>query len=312
MNYPHCGLYFTPEHVQIALQDAEREPFKSAWSFLTNYPYADDPQSPATLIMNGFGYRLGGGIDPGEDAVLTLQSGYSLDPTTYPTAFDALAGAVTLAQAIELVRDHPRWTADSLARWLADYAHLADRLQTLPDDSGIVEHLWLGLLNVVSGIVLENDDRFAVGVEIFQQTIQSDIRPEGHLPRAVEGGDGGSFQRDFFSVMALVGVAEAASHVGIDLWSYESRGISVNTAAAYITYYYYYPDQWRWDDMTEEVARPFYKDNGAFFEMVNRRTRPHDLKLLLDEQRPLFTPALGGLTTLTHGLPAKARRGLFG
>lgn len=312
MNYTHYGLYFTPDHVQSALKDAEREPFKSAWSFLANYPYGDHPDSSATLILNGFGYRLGGGLDPGEEAVLALQSGFGLDPSAYPTPFDALAGAVTLAQAVELVRDHPLWTHDSLTRWLADYAHLADQLQPLPDGSTIVEQLWLGLLNLVSGIVLENDEYFAAGVETFQQAVQHDIRPEGYLPRAVEGEDGGTLQRDFFSVMALVGMAEAAAHVGLDLWSYQSRGISVSTAAAYLTYYYFYPDQWRWDTMTEAVARPLYKNNGAFFEMVNRRARPRDLKLLLEEQRPLFTPSLGGLTTLTHGLPAKERRGLFG
>lgn len=312
MNYSHYGLYFTPEHVQNALKDAEREPFKSAWSLLTNYPYGDQPQSFANLILNGFAYRAGGGTDPGEDAVLTLQSGFGLDATAYPTYFDALLGAVTLAQAVELVRDHARWTGDSLLQWLNTYAQFADQLQALPDDATIVDQLWLGLLNLVSGIVLEHDERFTAGVETFRQTIQNEVRPEGYLPRAVDGADGGSLQRDFFSVMALVGMAESASNVGVDLWSYEWRGISVSTAAAYITYYYYYPDQWRWDTMTEAVARPLYKENGAFFEMVNRRSRPRDLKLLLDEQRPLFTPTLGGLTTLTHGSAAKERRGLFG
>lgn len=139
-----------------------------------------------------------------------------------------------------------------------------------------------------------------------------DRGPEGHLPAAVEGGDEASLQRQFFVVGALVCMAEAATHAGIDLWGYNYRGISVTTAAAYITYYYYYPTQWRWATIAEEPAKALFKDAGSFLEIVYRHARPHDLKLLLEEQRPLFNAALGGLTTLTHAVPVKERRGLFG
>ncbi|MEZ4669100.1 MAG: alginate lyase family protein [Anaerolineae bacterium] len=312
MNYRHFGLYFTSEHVDYCHQHAEQEPFITALSLLNNSSESAVSSSLAALVLGGFRYRFNGDMQSGEQAVLALQSGHSLEVSTYPTYFDALAGAVTLAQSVELVRDHPHWTVDTLNNWLMNYASLTDQLQPLPENAGIVEQLWLGLLNLVSGIVLESDQRFTVGVEAFQHAIQNEIRPEGYLPRAVEISDGYTLHRDLWCVMALVGMAEAASHVGVDLWSYESRGISVSTAAAYITYYYYYPDQWRWDAVTEELAKPLYKEQGAFLEMVNRSTHPRDLKLLLEEQRPFFTPALGGLTTLTHGKAKKERRGLFG
>jgi hypothetical protein len=53
-----------------------------------------------------------------------------------------------------------------------------------------------------------------------------------------------------------------------------------------------------------------YREHGAFLEMVNRRARPRTIQTLLDELRPCFNATGGGLTTLTHALPA--RRGLFG
>jgi hypothetical protein len=104
-------------------------------------------------------------------------------------------------------------------------------------------------------------------------------------------------------------MAEATSHIGIDLWGYSARGVSVVTAASYLLYYYYYPDQWRWDTIAEVEAKYLFEENGAFLEILNRRTRPKDLKLLLDELRPIYNLP-GGQTTLTHGLPA--RKGLFG
>ena len=159
--------------------------------------------------------------------------------------------------------------------------------------------------------MLDANDRFEAGCEVFRHTIEQ-VRPEGYLPAAVEGEDEASFHRQFFVVAALVCMAEAAGHAGVDLWNYNYRGISVITAAAYITYYYYYPTQWRWATIAEEPAKALFKDAGSFLEMVNRHARPHDLKLLLEEQRPLFNSALGGLTTLTHAQAAKERRGLFG
>jgi len=312
-NFQHLGLYFTPHHIQTARQNRDRDVFQAAWQhlddFVVDWGETEGESSITALIVSGFRYRFNEDAAAAEQAVNQLLRGDSLDPAAYPTVFDALANAVALAQAVELLRDHPALTPH-LTAWLTRYAHFADQLQHLPDDATIVEQLWLGLLNLTSGLVLEAEDRFTAGVEAYQHAIQNEIRPEGYLPRATDGRDGGTFHRDFYAVAALVLMAEAASHAQLDLWSYTSRGISVNTAAAYLTYYYYYPDQWRWDEGVDAFAKDLFKSAGGFLELVNHHARPRDLKLLLDENRPFFNPILGGFTTLTHTLPP--RKSLFG
>jgi len=309
-NFQHCGLYFTPNHIQAAHENVNREPIQSAWMFLSTQDLEDSVTNDSQLILHAYRYRLSNNHDSGEQVVQALLSGYGLNLDNYPTYFDALAGGVILAHAAELVRNHPGF-APRFVEWQTHYVNFVDILQQTPEGSHVVDHIWLGFLNLVSGIVLDAGDRFEVGCEVFRNTI-GQIRPEGYLPAAVEGGDEGSLQRQFFVVGALVCMAEAAAHAGVDLWNYNFRGISVATAAAYITYYYYYPTQWRWATLAEEPAKALFKDAGSFLEIVYRHARPHDLKLLLEEQRPLFNAALGGLTTLTHAVPVKERRGLFG
>ncbi len=308
-NFQHCGLYFTPDHIQAAHENVNREPIQSAWMFLSTQDVNDSVMNDSELILHAYRYKLTSNGDSGEQVIRALQSGYGLDLNRYTTYFDALVTGVTLAHAAEMVRDHADF-ASGFAVWQANYANFADQLQHPPEGSSVVDHIWLGFLNLVSGIVLDADDRFEAGCEVFRHTIEQ-VRPEGYLSEAVDGEDEASFHRQFFVVAALVCMAEAATHAHVDLWNYNYRGISVTTAAAYITYYYYYPTQWRWATIAEEPAKALFQDAGSFLEMVYRHARPHDLKLLLEEQRPLFNSALGGLTTLTHAQPAKERRGFF-
>ncbi|MEP6988719.1 MAG: alginate lyase family protein [Chloroflexota bacterium] len=309
-NFQHCGLYFTPDHIQAAHENINREPIQAAWVFLSTQSLNDNVMNDSELILHAYRYKLSSNHDSGDQVVRALQSGYGLDIHAYTNYFDALVTGVTLAHAAELVRDHANFVS-GFAAWQSDYANFVDQLQHTPESSTILDHVWLGFLNLVSGIVLDADDRFDAGCEVFRQTI-AEVRPEGYLVAAVEAEGQDSINRQFFAVAALVCMAEAASHVGVDLWGYNYRGISVITAAAYITYYYYYPTQWHWGAIAEEPAKALFSDHGSFLEMVYHYTRPGDLKLLLNEQRPLFNAALGGLTTLTHAVPAKERRGLFG
>lgn len=302
---PHCGLTFTPEHIQAARKNRDRQPFQSAWAFLES----TRPTDPiAALSLDGFRWRFAQDAAAGEQAVIQLSSGLGLDPADR-SHFDSLATAVALAQAFECLRDHPAFTPDAQSRWRNPYRALLNHLDQPPDQVGLLEYIWLGCVNLVSGIALDAEDRFAAGVDTFRRVIDHEVRPEGYLPNIVAGADGGSLFRELYAVGALVVMAEAASHVGVDLWSYSSRGISVNTAAAYVTYYYYYPDQWRWDEgISEETARPLYQACANLFEIHYRRSRSKELELLLEELRPCFSPYLGGLTTLTHPL---VKRGLF-
>lgn len=309
-NFKHSGLYFTAALVKTARDHQTKAPFAAAWDLL-NTPIAPAaPVNDADLLMQAFRYRVAEDQSSGHRVAQTLMAGYGLDLSIYTTHFDALAALVTITHAAELIRDHTAFVPNHAA-WAAQYTAACDQLQTLPDNAPLVDHIWLGLLNLISGIHLEAEDRFEAGCATFRHTIDQ-IRPEGYLTAAVEGGDPASFQRQFLVVAALTCMAEAASLVGVDLWNYNFRGISVSTAAAYITYYYYYPTQWRWATLAEDPTRSLFKQGGSFLEMVYHHAHPQDLKLLLDEQRPLFNPALGGLTTLTHALPPKERRGLFG
>jgi len=306
--FHHFGLYFTPEHVQIARKEREREPFRAAWEMLHNQ--GAPPDSLAAIQWNGFRFRFDNDPDAGQKAVDDLETGTGLYTSNGSSNLDSLMTNAILANCFELVRDHAAWTPESQTTWLERFAAQVESLNRVEANLGLVEQLWRGLVNVTAGILLEDDARLAAGTEVYRRTIENEIRPEGYLPLAVERNDGGSLYRQILSVGALVLMAEAASHVGIDLWGYNARGISVLTAASYLIYYYYYPDQWRWDTISEDEAKPLFQEHGAFLEMLNRRARPKDLKLLLDDLRPLYSLTAGGLTTLSHGLPT--RRGLFG
>ena len=307
-NFQHFGLYLTSEHVQNARKNREREPFHAAWAYLGEQDV--QPDTLAAIQWNGLRYRFEDDIQAGEQAVIDLQTGIGLDVDGSLSDFDALAAAITLAQGFELVRDHPAWSSETQSAWSGRFAGLGDFLNRQPETITLVERIWIGLLNVAVGIVLEDVARLQAGIDVYRQVVDNEIRPEGYLTLAVEGGDGGSLWRQILAVGGLVLTAEAAEHVGLDLWNFTSRGISVVTAASYLIYYYYYSDQWRWDTLAEADTKQLFKEHGAFLEMVNRHARPKDIKLLLDDLRPFYNLTGGSLTTLSHAL--SARRGLFG
>jgi hypothetical protein len=117
-------------------------------------------------------------------------------------------------------------------------------------------------------------------------------------------------ERSVQAVTALTLMAEAAAHVGVDLWAYQVRGVSVTTAAIYPMYYFYVTDKWQWEAIAPEQVQAIYRAHGGYLEILHHRLRHKDFKPLLDELRPLYDPYAGGLTTLTHGVVVK--RGLFG
>jgi alginate lyase len=311
-NYQHCGLYFSAEQVQRARNNRDREPFKTAWAFFDQANSSGDD-----VLWSALHYRLNNQKIAGEESVTALQNGFGMDAGQ--TRYEQLASTVMLAHTFELVRDHPAF--DRQAVWQARFTQRVDDLvrAVAPDSEAVndltggeslVAVIWLGLLHVAAGVVLGDDAHFEAGAAIYRQIIEHHIRPQGYLPAAVEGADGGSLERQLLAVSGLALTAEAAAQVGIDLWHYASRGISVVTAASYNVYYYYYPDQWPWDTVNADQSKWLYKANSPVFEMVNAWAPLKDVKLLLDELRPLYNPLSGGLTTLTHAFLAK--RGLFG
>lgn len=302
--YTHSGLFFTHEQIQQARKNRGREPIHSAWARLLEQEQTD---TPAAVQWDALRYCFNDDRAAGERALSGL---LGLDWHPAATHFATLSAALTLAHSFEMLRDHPAFAPKAQAAWLAAFAARVADFNGAAGELAFVETLWLGTLNVAAGIVLERDNWLMAGAALYHQTIGAEVRPEGYLPKAVEGNDGGSLMRQVLSVAALVLTAEMAGHVGLDLWGYAARGVSVLTACAYPVFYYYYPDKWRWDTLAQPDAPQVFHQHGGFLEMVNRRAQPKDMKMLLDDLRPVYDAGGGGLTTLSHGLPA--RRGLFG
>ncbi len=302
-SYQHCGLFFMADQIEHAQQNRARPPFDKAWALLAQ----EQADGLAQAQWDGLRWRFQADANAGERAAIELQRGASFEADGF---WQGLRDAITAAQTFEMVRDHPTMSDDGRKLWINQFSASVNNLNQPAYELAHYEQLWLGVLNISAGVVLESDAWFARGVTVYEETIRDAIRPEGYLPLAVDAGDGRGFYRQLLSVGALVLMAEAAGHVGVDLWGYASRGVSVITAAAYLTYYYYYPDKWRWDTGVEADSESLFRTHGGFMEMLNRHAQPKDAKLMLDTLRPLYDPAGGGLTTLTHGVAP--RRGLFG
>jgi hypothetical protein len=288
------SLYCTPDHLKGARKDRERDPLKAAWAALESP--APDPWTAA--MLNAFRWRFAEDANAGAAALSALR--LPIPPE------ERIPALLTQMHIAELLRDlnSPDWSiwAEGLT------AQVAAAQAESPD--AVDERLRLAHLTLVSGIVLERADWFEAGAEQFRGAIRDEVRPAGYLESAVANKDGHTFTRQFMATRALVLMAEAAAISGLDLWAYESRGISVSTAATYLIYYYYYPEKWKWEPLTADTSKPLYQTQGGFLEIIYRRNRHKDMKLMMDELRPVFDLSGGGLTTLSHAIGI--RRGLFG
>ncbi len=222
-----------------------------------------------------------------------------------------LATLFVQAQAFELVRDHPAFSFIERTRWTNLLQDRVNKLSAAPYNKKQVENLWLAVVVMAAAIITEQGDLFEIAAQVLRDVVDNDIRPRGYIVPAVEGGGGGMY-RQVASAAALVLLAEMAQHVGVDLWGYEQRGVSVVTAAIYPMYYYYITDEWGWDEnLSVEDVQAIFAPFAGYLEIIKGRTGLRDLNPLLEDLRPIFTPYAGGLTTLTHGVTLK-RRGLFG
>ncbi|MBI1259073.1 MAG: hypothetical protein GC204_16510 [Chloroflexi bacterium] len=304
----HCGLYFTDEHIAQARREQDTEPYHSAFLYLR-----DREQHGADAAQwNAFRYRFQEDEEAGDRAIAALERWIDEPLTDDTTYIDSIGQTIMLAQTFEMMRDHPTWEAERQENWLNLFTDRVMTLSTSPYNDTQVENLWMAALVLALGIMVEREDVFNEGVLVFKRMVDEGISPRGHIFKAVEGKDGGSLYRQILSNSALVIMAEAASHVGVNLWDYNNRGVSVATAAVYPIYYFYTPERWTWDeDITLDEAQMLFRRYGGYLEILNRQTGFRDLKPLLEDLRPIYDPSGGGLTTLSHGLPLK-KRGLFG
>lgn len=306
----HDGLFFTQEHIASAQQLAAKEPLVSAFARLQK----NDPADAVSPLWQAYHYVFRNDLEAGERALLAIEAQLDSGVVEDMPYLDAVAETLMCGQVYEMIRQHPALSFVRRAGWINRFEERVNTLATSVYKDSYVENLWMAALVVGAGVILEREDIFQIGVEVFQNAVAFDVRPQGFIPRAIEGGGGGAMYRQLASVSALSLIAEVASHVGVDLWGYENRGISVITAAIYPIYYFYTTEKWLWDkELAPEDVQMWFRRFGGYLEFVKRRTNLRDLNPLLEDLRPIFTPLAGGFTTLTHGIALpRPRRGLFG
>lgn len=328
MNVQHAGLIFTAEHIAYAKAHRDERPVSSAWVALLDTEPDDTIEG---YVLAAFRYRFDDDAGMGEFAVdgLKRQSLWlppGEDPVEGWTWLDELRRAFALAQVYELLREHPAF-ADA-ARWQAELREFISALSIAGTDAKdgkteIIERAWLGVVQMAGAIMDENATLFQHGVDAFKQIIDEEIHPEGYFRHAVKvDPETESLANQLRGTQALVLMAEMAMLSGVDLWRYENRGVSVRTATAYPLYYYFYPEQWRWngsefkpsEGVKREDAKRLFLEHASFVEIASQRYEK-PLKaatLVLQELRPVSNPLGGGYVTLTHGAVDKPkRRGLF-
>lgn len=256
-------------------------------------------------LLDAFAWRYADDAAAGANAVAVLQTGFGFTQHTAPLA--EVQELVSAAQMMSLVQDHPAFVPFANEWRSAFHEHVAALLAVEPSQVDLLA--WKNLLAIVAGIVLHDETLFRHGTDGVQAMIHT-IHPEGYIAQSVQSADIATFERVMTIVSALVLSAEAATRAGVALWDYENRGVSIMTTVAYIVYYYYYPEKWKWaTGITAEMAKEAFITHGAFLEIAEQHTSLPGSALILGELRPMFSLADGGATTLSHaGAPIPPRR----
>ena len=295
------GLTHSKAQIQLARDNREREPIKSCLTLLASR--SDDAATNAWFA--GLRYQIDG---DNHDAAKALQRLRQFNLPT-PARDDRVSLQAWLAwlSAAALLADH----ADH-ANLLAEYApDLASTIERLPAPDDALDGLWLGALQLAAGIVLRHESCAQLGAAAYRHAIDNILHPEGFLKGIVDDESRqNTYAAQVSGCCALTLMAEMAQLARLDLWAYDNRGVTPITAATYALYYYFYPERWRWSEgLTSAEAEAAVRAEGAFIEIVNRRSPLNGVDALFDDLRPLFCAYGGGLTTLTHGIdPPKRKR----
>lgn len=326
----HIGLYFGEQAIEVARQKREERPqLDEAWRWLLAQPgdiireekprrEDEEPvilRKPvldgiAAIIEGGFRYRFADDTNAAEQAAAALQAETIPQQETLP----ALMQAVATAQTYELL--HPVM-GDGALPWREDFIAACHELLAAHDEANLQQRLWAMTLRIACGILTEDEAQVEAGATIFRDFIDTQIHPDGYIkPIAKSAESGQTFLRQTSATTALTLAAEAATQAGIDLWAYDNRGITPNTAASYLVFYYFYPQNWKWETgVTEDDTKAAFDQYGAFVEMTSYRAYTLGVEVMLEQIRPFFSPLAGGLTTLSHFYahqpPKNERKGLF-
>lgn len=307
VSYQHCGLFFTPAHITAAQKYAKRAPYQLAWKQLQQPPA--EPLS--ALLWAAFRYRFDKDAAAGKDAAEVLLDDLDLAAGS-STLLDQLTRLLVRAQIFEMVRDHPAATEAQQHQWLLQFGQQIEHLNE-QESLTHVEQIWLALLNMAAGVVLEHDGLVQHSAAFYRQVIETAIHPRGYLTPLAESKDENGLADALLAVKGLVLLAEAGQHIGLDLWQQSNRGVSLVTAGLYPLYYYFYPEKWQWSEAFDQPeAERLFRLHGSYLEPLNRHigqpTRAIDL--ILKDLRPLADAWGGGLLTLSHGVVIG--RGPFG
>lgn len=294
-----AGLFHSEADMRRARANREREPIRGALARLER-PEADPLAEAHKAALRG---QLFENVEACDRAAAALNKAN----IEFTDDIGDIKRALSWLSVAALLRGHGAWEAS----WRDVIAGGLDRFS---ETGEALSELWLGALAMAAGILLENDETIKRGAAVYRRTVDQQIHPEGFLKGIADLDEApGRYEAQVSGSCALVLLAEMAALVGLDLWSYDNRAVSVFTAVTYTHFYYFFPEKWRWEaDLTRERTNAIMVREGAFMEMVNRRGPPAGIEQFLAEQRPLFCPYGGGLTTLTHGLsPEKKRRWRF-
>ena len=233
------GLYHSEADLQLARENLAREPIRGALARL-EAPEADPLAEAYLSALRG---QLFDNLEAGYRAAAALnQADLQLN--------DDRAGikrALAWLSVAAMLRDHDAWEAS----WRDVIAGALDRFRETGEP---LRDLWLGALAMAAGILLESDEAIQRGAAVYRRTVDQQIHPEGFLKGIADVDDApGRYEAQVSGSCALVLLAEMAALIGLDLWSYDSRAVSVSTAVTYTHFYYFYPEKWRWEtDLTRE------------------------------------------------------------
>ena len=293
------GLFHREADLRLARENREREPIRGALALLE--AVEADP------LVNAYKAALRGQL------IETLEPGYraaaALSQVNLIGGRPDLNGikrALAWLSAAALLRNHPAWGSS----WRGQIAQLLDG-PAGDDETGVtLTALWRGALTMAAGILLEGDEAIDLAAAVYRRAVERRIHPEGYFRGIADLADAPArYEAQVSATGALVLLAQMAELVGLNLWAYDSRAVSISTAVAYTHFYYFFPEKWRWEaKLSRERAIAIMRREGAFMELVNRRNPPQGIEHFLAEQRPLFCAWGGGLTTLTHGLAPETKR----
>ena len=289
------SLFFSHDDLTLARENADREPVQSALAMLDSSP--EEPLARAQILALRNVWH--NDAKDGENALAILRAIEAGD-----SGLRALQVALGKLSALAMLRD--------VAGCDEAIDNAISHLPQADEDDALCGY-WAAAVGMAVGCLQDGESDILAAAEVYRRAIDEHVHPEGYIRGIVDmehGGDGRhSYSRQLSATCALALIAEMTGRRGHDLWSHEKRAVSIHTAAAYTHYYYFYPERWRWGDgLTREHTSTAMRNEGAFFELVNRRQPPRGIDALFAERRPMFCAHGGGLTTLTHGAPRPQRR----